>query len=136
MATVRLKRPCFAIAANSERLNRIFWRPEEQVSEVEFDRLLTPVLGHRYSVVFLTVDNRVIIKFDKNTPRDNENGYYMERKERLYRLLNEWGCAQHVYTGCVKKIIQLMDEKDSELPITVPTDVYHVGDGETDYYSD
>ena len=86
--------------------------------------------------MFLTVDNRVIIKFDKNTPRDNENGYYMERKERLYRLLNEWGCAQHVYTGCVKKIIQLMDEKDSELPITVPTDVYHVGDGETDYYSD
>lgn len=104
-----------------DRLTKTFWKPQSQVEEVEFDRLLVPILGRRYSIMLLSVNQQVVVKFD--TSSTDIDGY-MERKQSTYELLNEWGVADKVFAYCAKQAILYYDNK-LEMPIICPIEVFY-----------
>ena len=104
-----------------ERLTKAFWKPQSQVEEVEFDRLLVPILGRRYSIMLLSVNQQVVVKFDISS-KDIDG--YMERKQSTYELLNEWGVADKVFAYCAKQAIMYYDNK-LEMPIICPIEVFY-----------
>ena len=104
-----------------ERLTKAFWKPQSQVEEVEFDRLLVPILGRRYSIMLLSVNQQVVVKFDISS---KEIDGYMERKQSTYELLNEWGVADKVFAYCAKQAIMYYDNK-LEMPIVCPIEVFY-----------
>lgn len=104
-----------------DRLTKTFWKPQSQVEEIEFDRLLVPILGRRYSIMLLSVNQQVVVKFDTSS-KDIDG--YMERKQSTYELLNEWGVADKVFAYCAKQAILYYDNK-LEMPIICPIEVFY-----------
>jgi hypothetical protein len=106
------------------RLERSFWKPTQQISEEEFDRLLVPLLGQRYNIELGTMNNRVVLIIDKYKHQPSDN--YYQNKTAIVDLLNDWGCAFHIYRELVKKTIELSNTntKNKDTTIEIDTSIF------------
>lgn len=111
-------------SCESKSLERSYWKPDIQVQRSEFEQLVRPILGDRYSIELgVNEKNKVILRLNINNLKDNQSNRYDEEKRAIFDLLNDWGVASKVHTQIVKKLISYVDHKDIPLPLEIDTTI-------------
>lgn len=109
---------------DNRSIERSYWKPETQIHMSEFEGLVRPILGDRYSIQLgVNEKNKVLLRFNVNHPKDNQSNEYDEQKRAIYDLLNDWGVATIVHTRLVKQLISYVDDKDLKLPLEIDTTI-------------
>ena len=111
-------------SCESKSLERSYWKPETQIQRTEFEQLVRPILGDRYSIELgINEKQKVILRLNVNNPKDNQSNQYDEEKRAIFDLLNDWGVASMVHTQIVKKLISYVDHKEIILPLEIDTSI-------------